>query len=99
MQNNNRDFLLKTLEIAIDRFGKELDITGDFNFKKEILEVVNEYNLDVKFTDKNMEKINIINKQSKQDIKAKKYLKKIIEIKSNEILLNKKLKKDIREKA
>ncbi|MCZ6174794.1 TraI/MobA(P) family conjugative relaxase [Campylobacter ureolyticus] len=99
LQNNNRDFLLKTLEIAIDRFGKELDITGDFNFKKEILEVVNEYNLDVKFTDKNMEKINIINKQSKQDIKAKKYLKKIIEIKSNEILLNKKLKKDIREKS
>lgn len=99
LQNNNRDFLLKTLEIAIDRFGKELNITGDSNFKKEILEVVNEYNLDVKFTDKNMEKINIINKQSKQDIKAKKYLKKIIEIKSNEILLNKKLKKDIREKS
>lgn len=99
LENNNRDFLLKTLEIAIDRFGKELNITGDSNFKKEILEVVNEYNLDVKFTDKNMEKINIINKQSKQDIKAKKCLKKIIEIKSNEILLNKKLKKDIREKS
>ncbi len=99
LENNNRDFLLKTLEIAIDRFGKELNITGDSNFKKEILEVVNEYNLDVKFTDKNMEQINIINKQSKQDIKAKKCLKKIIEIKSNEILLNKKLKKDIREKS
>lgn len=98
LENNNRDFLLKTLEIAIDRFGKELNITGDSNFKKEILEVVNEYNLDVKFTDKNMENINQINNETKKEIKSKIYLKEIIKIKKDEINIDNRLDKKAKEK-
>jgi hypothetical protein len=77
-KDDNKEFILESLLMSIDRFGKELNITGEERFKKTILDVVNEYNLDVRFTDKNMQKIHENNKVLRQELEARKVLLKAI---------------------
>ncbi|EAL9425659.1 hypothetical protein DYW14_07925 [Campylobacter coli] len=78
---DDKEFLLNSLLMAIDRFGNHLNITGDENFKRNILEVANDYNLNVSFTDPQMQKIQEGNNDKRQEIKARKILKNIIELK------------------
>lgn len=78
---DDKEFLLNSLLMAIDRFGNHLNITGDENFKRNILEVANDYNLNVSFTDPQMQKIQEDNNDKRQEMKARKILKNIIELK------------------
>lgn len=78
---DDKEFLLNSLLMAIDRFGNHLNITGDENFKRNILEVANDYNLNVSFTDPQMQKIQERNNDKRQEMKARKILKNIIELK------------------
>lgn len=78
-KENNKEFILETLLMSIDRFGRELNITGNELFKKTVLDIVNEYNLDVKFTDKNMQNIHIANQNAREEVKARKVLLSVIE--------------------
>ncbi|EAJ6583071.1 hypothetical protein E5Z20_07670 [Campylobacter coli] len=78
---DDKEFLLNSLLMAIDRFGNHLNITGDENFKRNILEVANDYNLNVSFTDLQMQKIQEGNNDKRQEMKARKILKNIIELK------------------
>ncbi|EHL8530584.1 relaxase/mobilization nuclease domain-containing protein [Campylobacter coli] len=78
---DDKEFLLNSLLMAIDRFGNHLNITGDENFKRNILEVANDYNLNVSFTDPQMQKIQEGNNDKRQEMKARKILKNIIELK------------------
>jgi len=99
--NNDKDFLLETLLKSIERFGNELDITGEERFKKAVLDVVNEYNLDVKFTDKTMQTINANNKAIKEEMAARKILSKAINtkmeiLKNDEYLAEEKRAKEIK---
>jgi len=96
----DKEFLLETLLKSIERFGKELNITGEERFKKAVLDVLNEYNLDVKFTDKTMQTININNKAVKEEMVARKLLSKVIEqkieiIKTDDELTEEKRAKEI----
>ncbi len=101
LQEKNREFLLNSLIMSIDRFGKELNISGSFEFKKEILEIVNEYNLDVKFIDKNMEKVNTTYKERKIELRSKKLLKDIsmYQLAKTEAIKETKTKEEISKKA
>lgn len=63
--DNNKEIILDALLLSIKRFGNELNITGDDKFKMAVLDIVNEYNLDVRFIDSNMEQINLNNKTNK----------------------------------
>ncbi|WP_276883589.1 LPD7 domain-containing protein [Campylobacter cuniculorum] len=78
---DDKEFLLNSLLMAIDRFGNHLNITGDENFKRNILEIANDYNLNVNFTDPQMQKIQEGNNDKRQEMKARKILKNIIELK------------------
>ncbi len=80
-KNDSKEFLLETLLMSIDRFGKELNITGEEQFKKTVLDVVNEYNLDVTFTDQTMQKIHLNNKAVRKELAARKVLLKAIKSK------------------
>lgn len=98
----NKEFILDTLLLSIDRFGKELNITGTNDFKMTVLDVVNEYNLDVRFIDSSMEQINQSNKASKiEDIKRQTIVEaiavKLEEIQSNTNILDKKRDSDIKD--
>lgn len=97
-KNDNKEFVLETLLISIDRFGKELNITGEERFKKTVLDVVNEYNLDVSFTDKNMQNIHVNNKIMRQELAARKVLLKAIKSKIEIVKDDDKLEEEKRDK-
>lgn len=87
-KKDSKEVLLDSLIMSIDRFGTTLNITGNDKFKKDILDVVNEYNLDVKFIDKKMEKINMANKELKEEVEARKVLLKAINLKIEAIKID-----------
>ncbi|EAI9544173.1 TraI/MobA(P) family conjugative relaxase [Campylobacter coli] len=95
---DDKEFLLNSLLMAIDRFGNHLNITGDENFKRNILEVANDYNLNVSFTDPQMQKIQEGNNDKRQEMKARKILKKIIELKIKLTEQNTNIEDSIKEK-
>lgn len=97
-KNDNKEFVLETLLMSIDRFGKELNITGEERFKKTVLDVVNEYNLDVSFTDKNMQNIHVNNKIMRQELAARKVLLKAIKSKIEIVKDDDKLEEEKRDK-
>lgn len=98
-KRDSKEVLLDSLIMSIERFGNTLNITGDQEFKKSVLDVVNEYNLDIKFIDQEMEKINIANKELKEEVGARKVLLKAISLKIEAIKIDEtnedKQKKDI----
>ncbi|MBZ7936323.1 relaxase/mobilization nuclease domain-containing protein [Campylobacter sp. B0100352/1] len=95
---DDKEFLLNSLLMAIDRFGNHLNITGDENFKRNILEVANDYNLNVSFTNPQMQKIQESNNDKRQEMKARKILKNIIELKIKFIKDEPGIKENIKEK-
>ncbi|MFV0948316.1 TraI/MobA(P) family conjugative relaxase [Campylobacter jejuni] len=95
---DDKEFLLNSLLMAIDRFGNHLNITGDENFKRNILEVANDYNLNVSFTDPQMQKIQESNNDKRQEMKARKILKNIVELKIKLIKDEPGIKENIKEK-
>ncbi|HHS6700359.1 TPA: TraI/MobA(P) family conjugative relaxase [Campylobacter jejuni] len=95
---DDKEFLLNSLLMAIDRFGNYLNITGDENFKRNILEVTNDYNLNVSFTDPQMQKIQENNNDKRQEMKTRKILKNIIELKIKLIKDEPGIKENIKEK-
>ncbi|WP_291950044.1 LPD7 domain-containing protein [Campylobacter sp.] len=54
---DDKEFLLNSLLMAIERFGNKLNITGEDSFKKNVLDIANEFNLNVSFVDKRMQEI------------------------------------------
>lgn len=95
---DDKEFLLDSLLIAIDRFGNNLNITGDESFKRNVLDIVNEYNLNVSFADPQMQKIYEGNIDKRQELKARKILKNIIETKMKLIEQDSDIEEDIKEK-
>ncbi|EKY8198047.1 relaxase/mobilization nuclease domain-containing protein [Campylobacter jejuni] len=95
---DDKEFLLNSLLMAIDRFGNHLNITGDENFKRNILEVANDYNLNVSFTDPQMQKIQESNNDKRQEMKSRKILKNIVELKIKLIKDESGIKENIKEK-
>ncbi|EEU7381519.1 relaxase/mobilization nuclease domain-containing protein [Campylobacter jejuni] len=95
---DDKEFLLNSLLMAIDRFGNHLNITGDENFKRNILEVANDYNLNVSFTDPQMQKIQESNNDKRQEMKSRKILKNIVELKIKLIKDEPGIKENIKEK-
>lgn len=98
-KRDSKEVLLDSLIMSIERFGNTLNITGDQEFKKSVLDVVNEYNLDIKFIDQEMEKINIANKELKEEVGTRRILLKAISLKIEVIKIDEtnedKQKKDI----
>lgn len=98
-KRDSKEVLLDSLIMSIERFGNTLNITGDQEFKKSVLDVVNEYNLDIKFIDQEMEKINIANKELKEEVGTRRILLKAISLKIEAIKIDEtnedKQKKDI----
>lgn len=78
MHAGSKEILLDMLLMSIDRFGNKLDITGDNNFKKEVLNIASEYNIDVEFADKNMQAIHEINRCKKIEQESKKAILSIV---------------------
>ncbi|EAJ5683710.1 hypothetical protein BBZ05_07415 [Campylobacter lari] len=76
---DDKEFLLNSLLIAIERFGNKLNITGEDSFKKNVLDIANEFNLNVSFVDKRMQEIHQENNNRKNISKTKKLLIDIIE--------------------
>ena len=64
INNNKSNEILTVLKMAMAKYGKELDITGTEDFKREVIKTVQKYNLNVKFKDEKMQVIkNISNKK------------------------------------
>ncbi|EAI9929530.1 hypothetical protein C5535_08425 [Campylobacter jejuni] len=95
---DDKEFLLNSLLMAIDRFGNHLNITGDENFKRNILEVANDYNLNVSFADPQMQKIHESNNDKRQEMKSRKILKNIVELKIKLTEQDPDIKENIKEK-
>ncbi|HFJ2259343.1 TPA: TraI/MobA(P) family conjugative relaxase [Campylobacter jejuni] len=99
-KQDDKEFLLNSLLVAIDRFGNYLNITGDESFKKNVLDIANDFNLNVSFIDKKMQTIHQENINNKKILKTKKILIKIIKtqmeiVKESDISQNEK-DKDIK---
>ncbi|EKT0455040.1 relaxase/mobilization nuclease domain-containing protein [Campylobacter jejuni] len=95
---DDKEFLLNSLLMAIDRFGNHLNITGDESFKRNILEVANDYNLNVSFADSKMQKIHESNNDKRQEMKSRKILKNIVELKIKLTEQDPDIKENIKEK-
>ncbi|WP_267523187.1 LPD7 domain-containing protein [Campylobacter sp. MG1] len=76
----DKDFILDSLLKSMERFGRVLDINGSDDFKKLILDVANEYNLDIEFKDLAMNKLYKANQSHKQVLKTKNILLKIVDL-------------------
>ncbi len=55
VSNANDDAVLRALKMAQDKYGSTLDITGNDAFKIKGINLVQQHNLDIKFTDKKMQ--------------------------------------------
>lgn len=86
---------------AIDK-GEMLKVSlindKDDKFKRNILEVANDYNLNVSFTDPQMQKIQESNNDKRQEMKSRKILKNIVELKIKLIKDEPGIKENIKEK-
>lgn len=81
MRDDDKELILKSLLVAMERFGRVLDVTGDYNFKKNVLDVTNEFNLDIVFKDQSMQNVNIANRSAKNDLAARRKLQEITKMK------------------
>ncbi|MCK9554127.1 LPD7 domain-containing protein, partial [Aquamicrobium sp.] len=55
VSNADDNTVLKALEMAKIKYGNTLDITGNDAFKTKVISLVQKHNLDIKFTNKNMQ--------------------------------------------
>lgn len=98
MLEDDRDLLLKSLLVSMERFGKKLNITGNDKFKKDVLDIVNEYSLNVVFKDQSMQSINIANQNQKVEQQARLKIKEAVDFKIEILKRNKKMKDIDRQK-
>lgn len=92
MLEDDREFLLKSLLVSMERFGKNLNITGNDKFKKDVLDIVNEYSLNVVFKDQSMQSINIANQNQKTEQQARLKIKEAVDLKIKILKQDKKVK-------
>lgn len=92
MLEDDRELLLKSLLVSMERFGKNLNITGNDKFKKDVLDIVNEYSLNVVFKDQSMQSINIANQNQKIDQQARLKIKEAVDLKIKILKQDKKVK-------
>lgn len=92
MLEDDRELLLKSLLISMERFGKNLNITGNDKFKKDVLDIVNEYSLNVVFKDQSMQSINIANQNQKTEQQARLKIKEAVDLKIKILKQDKKVK-------
>lgn len=92
MLENDRELLLKSLLVSMERFGKNLNITGNDKFKKDVLDIVNEYSLNVVFKDQSMQSINIANQNQKTEQQARLKIKEAVDLKIKILKQDKKVK-------
>lgn len=57
INNNKSNEILIVLKMAMAKYGNELDITGTDDFKREVIKVVYEHNLNIVFKDQKMQQI------------------------------------------
>jgi hypothetical protein len=55
--NASDEALLKALEMAKQKYGKQLQITGDDKFKMKVINLVHKYKLDIGFKDPKMQQV------------------------------------------
>lgn len=55
--NANDEALLKALEMAKQKYGKQLQITGDDKFKMKVINLVHKHKLDIGFKDPKMQQV------------------------------------------
>ncbi|MBZ7980333.1 relaxase/mobilization nuclease domain-containing protein [Campylobacter sp. RM12642] len=94
----DKDFILDSLLKSMERFGRVLDINGSDDFKKIILDVANEYNLDIEFKDIAMDKIHKSNQSHKQILKTKNTLLRIVDLQIKNINKNDSIDNNKKEK-
>lgn len=82
--NKDEKYLLDLLNMSIDKFGKNLEVNGDIEFKKNILIVAEKHNLDITFKNVDMEQINTIKKDNDID----KNIRDIIKVKIENRLIS-----------
>lgn len=92
MLEDDRGLLLKSLLVSMERFGKNLNITGNDKFKKDVLDIVNEYSLNVVFKDQSMQSINIANQNQKIEQQARLKIKEAVDLKIKILKQDKKVK-------
>lgn len=92
MLEDDRELLLKSLLVSMERFGKKLNITGNDKFKKDVLDIVNEYSLNVVFKDQSMQSINIANQNQKTEQQARLKIKEAVDLKIKILKQDKKVK-------
>lgn len=92
MLEDDRELLLKSLLVSMERFGKNLNITGNDKFKKDVLDIVNEYSLNVVFKDQSMQSINIANQNQKTEQHARLKIKEAVDLKIKILKQDKKVK-------
>lgn len=92
MLEDDRELLLKSLLVSMERFGKNLNITGNDKFKKDVLDIVNEYSLNVVFKDQSMQSINIANQNQKIEQQARLKIKEAVDLKIKILKQDKKVK-------
>lgn len=92
MLEDDRELLLKSLLVSMERFGKNLNITGNDKFKKDVLDIVNEYSLNVVFKDQSMQSINIVNQNQKTEQQARLKIKEAVDLKIKILKQDKKVK-------
>lgn len=92
MLEDDRELLLKSLLVSMERFGKNLNITGSDKFKKDVLDIVNEYSLNVVFKDQSMQSINIANQNQKTEQQARLKIKEAVDLKIKILKQDKKVK-------
>jgi|GEM_PF-3139506 len=92
MLEDDRELLLKSLLVSMERFGKNLNITGNDKFKKDVLDIVNEYSLNVVFKDQSMQSINIANQNQKTEQQARLKIKEAVDLKIKILKQDKKVK-------
>lgn len=99
-KTGDKDVLLNAILLSIERYGKELNITGDDKFKMAVLDIVDEYNLDVRFIDSAMEQINLNNKVDRIENSSKRTIADAIKaqiefINSDETVLPSRKNRDV----
>lgn len=92
MLEDDKELLLKSLLVSMERFGKNLNITGNDKFKKDVLDIVNEYSLNVVFKDQSMQSINIANQNQKTEQQARLKIKEAVDLKIKILKQDKKVK-------
>ena len=92
MPEDDRELLLKSILVSMERFGKNLNITGNDKFKKDVLDIVNEYSLNVVFKDQSMQSINIANQNQKTEQQARLKIKEAVDLKIKILKQDKKVK-------